>query len=299
MQFLGIQWDTKTDQPHWLVSEDDAYFQHIQPGDRIGMEISRPRLCIGQYSARKQSMIPCPYEAEVEDEKQCSPCQYKQRTYTRGIDQLDDEQKNTLARQSHIGYVNLFGGGKRKTGVTVEHRKYQRVLEQGAFATLYFASTDGLYARYIEDAVSETLQVAQHIQWKPKIETLNQFPSDYEQQLTEIRDRIYTHVPLMDTSHVSPMFDIHTWQDRYPLQTITAPDTVYYVRKLAAGDILAGTFYGVYGKLLCIQDTRRMYLINTDSLAGYTIHETQTTSASYLQTPSKAISFKKETQAMI
>ncbi|MFB6225629.1 MAG: hypothetical protein ABEI13_04195, partial [Candidatus Paceibacteria bacterium] len=93
MQFLGIQWNNETRQPHWLLSEENTDLQNIQPGDQIGIEVSRPRMCIGQYSSREKRMVPCPYEAEVEDDTQCVQCQYKQRTYTRGIEQLDEDQK--------------------------------------------------------------------------------------------------------------------------------------------------------------------------------------------------------------
>jgi len=136
---------------------------------RLGLRVTWPgRFCTGWYGFVDGNgrLHPCPDQALATTSAQCEDCA------------LRDQFR--FAHQGHVGgyvpaalepyfasphwlYIATFADGFSKVGTAAEHRKRDRLDEQGPVLASYVAhADDGRSVRDAEDAVSRELQVPQH-----------------------------------------------------------------------------------------------------------------------------------------
>jgi hypothetical protein len=146
---------------------------------RLGLRITRPgRFCTGWYGFVDGNgrLRPCPDQALATTSTQCEDCA------------LRDQFR--FAHQGHVGgyvpaalepylasphwlYIATFADGFSKVGTAAEHRKRDRLDEQGPVLASYVAhADDGRSVRDAEDAVSRELQVPQHRRRAAKVAAL-------------------------------------------------------------------------------------------------------------------------------
>jgi hypothetical protein len=146
---------------------------------RLGLRITTPgRFCTGWYGFANGSggLHPCPDAALATTSAQCEDCA------------LRDQFR--FAHQGHVGgyvpaalepylasphwlYIATFADGISKVGTASEHRKRDRLDEQGPALASYVAyAANGRLVREAEDAVSRELQVPQHRRRAAKVAAL-------------------------------------------------------------------------------------------------------------------------------
>ena len=146
---------------------------------RLGVQVSGAgRFCTGWYGFVDGDgrLLPCPTGALAVTSGQCADCA------------LRDQFR--FAHQGHLGgyvpaalepylasphwlYIATFADGFSKVGTAAEHRKRDRLDEQGPVLASYVAhADDGRVVRDAEDAVSRELQVPQHRRRAAKVAAL-------------------------------------------------------------------------------------------------------------------------------
>jgi hypothetical protein len=146
---------------------------------RLGLRVTTPgRFCTGWYGFPDGVGLlhPCPDRAPATTSAQCENCA------------LRDQFR--FAHQGHLGgyvpaalepylasphwlYIATFADGISKVGTASEHRKQDRLDEQGPALASYVAhAANGRLVREAEDAVSRELQVPQHRRRSAKVAAL-------------------------------------------------------------------------------------------------------------------------------
>jgi hypothetical protein len=150
-------------------------------GQRLGLQVTASgRFCTGWYGFVDGNgrLRPCPDRAPASTTAQCESCA------------LRDQFR--FAHQGHVGgyvpralepylatphwlYVATFADGFSKVGTASEHRKQDRLDEQGpAHASYLGHAANGRLVREAEDAVSRELQLPQHRRRAAKVAALVQ-----------------------------------------------------------------------------------------------------------------------------
>jgi hypothetical protein len=146
---------------------------------RLGLRVTTPgHFCTGWYGFVDGDgrLHPCPDRALATTSSQCESCA------------LRDQFR--FAHQGHVGgyvpaalepylasphwlYIATFADGISKVGTASEHRKRDRLDEQGPALASYVAhAANGRLVREAEDAVSRELQVPQHRRRAAKVAAL-------------------------------------------------------------------------------------------------------------------------------
>ncbi len=168
-QFKGIKWLKNS--PYFLLY--DFYNKNMEIKKAIGnVSIKKTSIkrCNGYYDLLKRKYIPCKnFDNKIEEEcYQCEICkELSGFSDCLGCNGKYCKTKSLVAKefcnQKHIVYIALFGNDVLKVGTAAEYRKYSRIQEQGAIASMFIAITDtGKIARFLESYISSlgyTLQV--------------------------------------------------------------------------------------------------------------------------------------------
>lgn len=167
-QFKGIKWIKN--EPYFLLFDTDKKKMEIKKSiGYIKIKITDERKCNGYYDLLARKYKPCiKIDVEISETHQCDYCKNQSGFYEcLRCDGKMCISKNPIAKefcnQKHVVYIALFGNEKFKVGTAAEYRKYARIEEQGAIASMFIAMTStGKIARFIESYISTlgfTLQV--------------------------------------------------------------------------------------------------------------------------------------------
>ena len=166
---LGVAWSHRT--PALDLTDLGTGTRHRLPvlHRRLGLRVTTPgRFCTGWYGFvdGEGRLRRCPARARAVTGGQCADCA------------LRDQFR--FAHQGHLGgyvprelepylaipqwlYVATFADGISKVGTAAEHRKHDRLDEQGPLLASWVAhASNGRLVREAEDAVSQELQLPQH-----------------------------------------------------------------------------------------------------------------------------------------
>jgi hypothetical protein len=176
---LGVSWSRGRPTLDLTAVSTGARSQIPLLSRRLGLRVTTSgRFCTGWYGfvAGNGRLLPCPDRALASTSSQCENCA------------LRDQFR--FAHQGHVGgyvpralepylatphwlYVATFADGFSKVGTASEHRKQDRLDEQGpAHASYLGHAANGRLVREAEDAVSRELQLPQHRRRAAKVAAL-------------------------------------------------------------------------------------------------------------------------------
>lgn len=294
IHFLGISWRDELPRFTYRLNRiiDVSESLLLENGNTFTIHISGKRYCVGDHG-------PCPYDRELTTDqkrgKSCYLCGQRDFIQYMPLKGLTDAQHDVLRTQPHFNYINCFGASLVKVGVASNHNKRKRVLEQGAFATMYFADSDGFTVRQIEDMVSSMLKIRQHVSWNAKYKFLNISP-DFEllqKKFLLIYDEIKEIMPQQFCECLLPEPEIVRNDAKYQ---VTLPPTLSELNVLDVfhtGDVISGKIVGIYGLIILLQYEERIYAVNTRNLEGFMLSISQKIVRSNLVHPAKRIKIER------
>lgn len=302
MIFTGIKWNNVDKSPYFSYKNhfDSPIIQKkMQTGVYISIEVGDIKYCTGYFSHPDYTLHSCLNQGMLSDYSltQCSLCRNKDATYFMPFDVLSFDQISILKQQPHLNYINIFGKDIIKTGVAAAVRKYTRVLEQGAFATIFFTSCDGFTARQIEQYVSKTLNLKQSVTWESKVKGINEVPN--KEDLYKRLSHIYKEIAdIISNSHREYFFSDPEFCYNYDLYRIESPDkfkSFILIDHISPGETFSGTVVGIYGDIMILKDDLGdIYGINTKALIGYQIKISTSHADFKLLNKNKIINFQEK-----
>ncbi|WDZ90590.1 DUF2797 domain-containing protein [Nocardiopsis sp. HUAS JQ3] len=146
----------------------------------LGLRItSTKRHCTGRFrfvDPCRVEPVSCPDQSGAVQNGQCVQCAQEDEFRFAHQFHQSGHGPPALARymsQPHWLYIATFADGTSKVGTAAEWRKRSRLDEQGAlFATYLGRSENGRSVRYLEDAVTRHLDVAQSMRGAAKLAAL-------------------------------------------------------------------------------------------------------------------------------
>ena len=161
-QFKGIKWLNNI--PYFLFFDlNSRKMEKMEASGFVNIIRTDIRKCNGYYDLLERSYVPCVnFDKELSlQASQCEDCK-KLSSFELCIrcDGKICRNDNVVAKrfcyQRHIVYIALFGNDKYKVGTAANYRKYARILEQGAVASMFIAETeDGKVARKLEHIIAQ------------------------------------------------------------------------------------------------------------------------------------------------
>jgi hypothetical protein len=294
IHFLGIKW--RDEQPLFVyrpqrdVDQEESF--NLFDLKEITIEIPFERYCIGNDG-------PCPYgrvlTAASKKGNKCFVCGQRDFVQYMPLKALNSDQHEILKTQPHFNYINLFGSELIKVGVASKNNKRKRVLEQGAYATMYFTEGDGFTVRQIEDMVSIMLKVTQHVAWTSKFKVINIKPeeSEVEKIFKEKFDEITEIVPERFNENLFKAPEIVMNFEKYHLELPSTLGEILSPDIFSPDDVVSGRIVGVYGQVLFIENSIGIYAINTKNLEGFILNISDVSTSQKLIMPAKTIQVQK------
>jgi len=276
-QLFEFRWfDPK--KPELQAVKDGRFARRfVQLGERISIEVTGARRCAGyrRDGAYKGCALGHP-----EGKAKCDKCAASEGSFvytvfdgfnTAGIDERDLAKMQT----PHWVYIALFHPTIIKIGVSADHRKLLRQIEQGSAYTIYLAHTpDGTTARQIE-TLSRNTGLADKIPSKKKLDYLiPEFTKDEAE--TAMRGIINELYPTAYDEHphlrefMTPSAEVTQWSEFYGFDGITQSQIQYM--KLQPGEWVSGRIVGMKGQLVVLDCDSDFVCVNMKDLKGYQIN---------------------------
>ena len=179
-QFIGFDW-THLQSPALRLLSVEARTCQLVPltGLIFGFQVvDTKRHCCGWFDLTgvQSEFVPCAKSEIVESGTQCPTCKAREGFlsvhHAHDVRALPKNVSNYIGRPHRV-YLDVFADGTVKVGTIAESRLDVRLAEQGAFAANYVAWTsDGIWARELEDALSSNLNLKQSMSGRSKLKAL-------------------------------------------------------------------------------------------------------------------------------
>ncbi len=241
---------------------------------QLSLEIVSQTHCGG--SMRDNVWKKCPHE--VPGKKRCEYCRSREGNFIfTAFDGFD--QSNVTAEDldriggEHVVYLAWFAPDVIKVGVSKLERQTMRQLEQGAYATLFFAQTpDGVSARQLETLFRRS-GLIDKVKMSQKKSGLLPFVESSEVQ-AQLLSVLAEHRSCLSGSekHLQsfllddPIFQ--NWSDIYGLDLVEQSDKPFHVVDLGIGNWVSGKVVAVRGAFLILETDEEMVACNTKDLLG-------------------------------
>lgn len=290
-QFKGVKWLNKV--PYFILYDySNNNIELVKVKDNIFIKKTDIKKCNGYYDLTTHKYIVCPnFSKEISNNvKQCDTCsKITGFNDCLGCNGRVCRNTNKIARdfcnQKHVVYIALFGNDKMKVGTAAEYRKYSRILEQGAIASMFIAETsNGKQARFIEHTISKlgyVLQVNSLFKIKNIIidkerdEINSILKNEYKKILSLISDsfkdffinpelnycekinKINKKIFLKNETQLSLFDDNHS--------------NVYDVNYMLHYDNICGKIVNVLGTFIVIKTEQDFFVYDTKELEGFIV----------------------------
>lgn len=281
MHFLGIHWDNKDKKPLYKFRnvryDTSVHLADIIVGEEVTFKVLDKRYCIGHTDGGGEMNHLCKTAIAGEEltSSQCDICRQQDSLYFTHLNGLKVNQLNELKNKPSINYINIFGNKLLKTGVTGVDRKVTRVLEQGAFATMFFTLTDAYTSRIIENLVSQVLLIKQAYSWGTKIKYLAEPITNEESHmlLTSTIEQVRKTLNKNYDNSLLSIPEYHYNYEKYFLQLPNNLEKIFLTEHISYGDIISGKIMGIYGQIiLLLQEDQSIIGINMKALQGYLLN---------------------------
>lgn len=288
-QFKGLKWINNI--PCFLLFDLNSKKIEIKKiGKNVNITKTNKRLCNGYYDLLNRKYVVCKNLEELSETEnnQCNCCkELSGFSECLGCDGKICRANNKMAQkfcnQEHIVYIALFGNDRFKVGTAAEYRKYSRILEQGAIASMFIAETpNGRLARLIEHKIGQygyTLQV----QSSYKIQNLviekskNEIKEILEKKYKEIKEEL----PLALRQYmVSPKINycekINETNKKYLLKENPQLSLFDEIKKSKnydfslQSDTICGSIVNIVGTML-ILNNNKIHVYDTKKLEGWIV----------------------------
>lgn len=299
MHFLGIDW---RDRKPYLVFRKNLKNSvekvvSLESGNTFTIEVKDKKYCTGYRDTSLKETFTCTGTKTVfkKEFHQCFECRSHETIHFFAVQSLNDEQTNILRTKNHFCYLNLFGYDIVKVGVATEQGKWRRVLEQGSDSTLFFAETDGIAAREIENFVSKNFPIRQAVTYAQKMKLLKEFIPEHEakSKLLQIFFDIKLSIPKEYQVCLSDVPEFSYNQKYYQLLIPDNFDNVLYIENIHRGDAFSGQIIGIPGQVLLYENEGKFYALNTNKLKGFIVDYSNTSSINNTSFQNKTISYTK------
>ena len=245
--------------------------------------------CNGYYDLVTHKYVVCPNynSSESNNVKQCKTCSnITGFNECIGCDGKYCKTTNSIAKnfcnQKHVVYIALFGNNKFKVGTAAEYRKYSRILEQGAIASMFIAETpDGKQARFIEHIISKlgyVLQVNSSFKLKNlvidknRIEIENILKKHYNNIMNDIPDALKKFLISPEINYCEKINKINkSIFSANDMQLSLFDDNIentYDINYLLHYDSIYGKIANVIGTFLVIKSNNDFVIYDTKELEG-------------------------------
>jgi hypothetical protein len=178
--FLGVSWRTGAPCLDVIDVEARTPYQFPMFLKRLGVKRGTSgKFCTGRFGIVAETSterVPCAAERLAKRSGQCEQCaaqdEFKLIHHVHTGGQATPALTRYMA-QPHWVYIATFADAASKVGTAAELRKKSRLAEQGPIMASFVArAADGKIARYIEDAVTRTLEVSQFKRGAAKVAAL-------------------------------------------------------------------------------------------------------------------------------
>ena len=273
MHFLGLKWDNKSGRVSIGFREEalstEINLKPLNVGSDITLKIFDGSYCVGHYSHPDYKYVVCGRRLDP-GQRQCGSCRFKDSGLFLPLSALKNDQKALLEQQPHHNYLNLFGSSTIKTGVAATIRQNTRVWEQGAHASLFFASCDGVVAREIEEWISRNFdEIKTLMQVGTKAGLLYTYSNKQtaEDLLRNTLAEIVKQIPdrYQECFLGEPKFLYNI--GLYHLENKTS--VIYSLSKLDDIPVISGKILSVVGEIVILEDAqKRRIALNSKLLIG-------------------------------
>lgn len=186
-------------------------------------------------------------------------------------------------------YIALFGNNNYKVGTTAEYRKFSRILEQGAIASIFIAKTkNGKIARLIEHTISTygfTLQVTANYKInnliidKTKEEILEAMIKKYnfiKENLPKLLSKYlipYEFNYYEDINNKNKLLFLSQYQQISMFDDKT--DNKYNITYKSNYNSICGTIVNVVGSIIVIRENNKNIAYDLKKIEGFVIELNQ------------------------
>mgnify|MGYP004540824669 CR=1 FL=1 len=153
--FIELCWNERYKPCFHLKDCESGFDEFIDIPQELCVERLNQKVCVGTINPYTREYISCNNIVE-ESSLQCNHCKYMFDFYKcvrchGGDCYVKNEDVLKYCNTPHYVYLAYFPNGKIKVGTASEIKKYNRLLEQGAIFSVFFAKTPtGKIARQIE-----------------------------------------------------------------------------------------------------------------------------------------------------
>lgn len=291
IQFIGLKW--VADKPMFCVCKNSK-IEFIEIPKTINIHKTGIKKCRGYYDLYERLYKPCPHAKDLTNSKfpQCIDCQNMGGFYKcLGCDgtecSTDFGKAIDFCNQPHVCYLAYFPNGLFKVGTAAEYRNTERLLEQGALFSIFFAKTpNGKIARQIESSVSE-MGFIKSVQMSYKLKNLwfDKTPNKIISELLIKADEIKNKIPSEFKQYIINQAIENQFTDIYnTIQSILSKESnsldlfgenkktsAEYTIESAPNSIV-GDVITVIGEIILAKTNNSITAFNTKNMAGFLVN---------------------------
>jgi hypothetical protein len=212
---------------------------------------------------------PCPNQNEIETKfDRCGSCErldgFKSAFFMGAAP--NERMKQHLAKQQHI-YLAYFWPHTVKVGTAVEGREEIRLIEQDALYAVLVASATGHEIGKLERDIARQLGLTTSVRGRQKLAGLKQKINSEaaHANLTQLVSKLQ-HSPNQEIStHLLNPEEIR-FIDHTANPFVYFPEVETNIIKIDKPQVLTGTYLGLRGKNLFVENQGKTYQISTDHL---------------------------------
>lgn len=279
--FSGLYWDDQ--RPSLFFRKDiRSAKEHsigVESGKKLYIALTGAKYCLGYYDLAIKSKIACPQTANLTgiNESQCSRCRKQGAAFfaASGIRSGLTESEQYLISQPHLLYLNLFGNSLVKVGVTAEYRKLNRVLEQGASASLFIARGNGSEIREMERKISKTFSITERVGLLDKLKRIRQEinPEDAKSKLSDVLENICKGINKRFRSYFLDEPEFFFNRRKYNIQQNELLRPINIIESMHSDAVIAGRIVGILGScLLLIGNGGNLFALDSKILQGHIVN---------------------------
>lgn len=287
-QFKGLKWINNV--PNFILyNYENNIIEYRKVEGNLDIKKSGLIKCNGYYDLTTHKYVACPNfnSDESNNIKQCEKCAnitgFKNCL---GCDGTYCRATNSIAKhfcnQKHVVYIAMFGNNKFKVGTAAKYRKYSRILEQGAIASMFIAETEnGRQARLIEHIISNLGYVLQvNSSFKLKNLIIDKERNEIENIFNKNYSSIIKYIPdALKKFFITPEFNYYEKVNKINknvflnnkmqlslFEEITA--NTYDIKYLLHYDSMYGKIVNIIGTFLVLKFNNSFMIYDTKELEG-------------------------------